>query len=434
MTNVIRKQQTFSLPKLNSNTKPKIVSANFITDIEPWDGSLKKLKPITLMAPVREQITIKADENGSLYLLTSSVAEETGETIIEESPLTEISLGTQYEHRVSWINFDLDNLIWNIRTPYNPDNNIAYTKELYYANYLFQLVFKNTETESYQVWEFDGITFEIPRELTETITEYDVILRICESNQDEYNSSLKDFTGNNFVGNIDSTFKECFVSSQFKAAAVPTAFYPGMLNDKRYQTINTSQKQALTKRAINCWLNHTGELVLFDINDTVETPLTEIGTQGDNCIRYLRFEKDLTAHLRGFKLFALFTQEAENNFRRYACSVFEPSVNKTDDEDAALICWIPSQVTRQSGSWFLTIVAVTDQCLIGTNFDFIVSESHTEEFYRFISNPVEVVVSDNILIPGWNKQSRNNTQYAEDFVTYDEVDMIFVGNSTFGGK
>lgn len=436
MTKVIRKQRTFSITKsIRAVSTDNIINPN----IEPWDGNLKKLRPVDLMAPVREQITIKADENGALYILTSSIAEETGETLIETTPLTNISLGTQYEHQATWINFDLDSLIWNIHTPYNPDNNVAYDRELYYANYLFQLIFKDSETERYSAWEFDGVTFKIPRELTETTATYDVVLRICEINTDQYSDNLKDFVKEkDFVGNIADLplWRECFVSSQFQASAAPTAFYPGMINDKRFQTVNTSQKQALTKKAINCWLNHDGKLILFDADSTIEQPLTDIGNQGDNCIRYLRFEKDLTAHLRGFKLFALFTQEAEEKgYRRYSCSLFEPAINQTsDDMDASLICWIPSEVTKQASDWTLTIIAVTDQCLIGTNFDFIVSESHTEEFYRFISNPVVISVKDNILTPGWKNKTHNNTQYNEDFVTYDGVDMIFVGNSTFGGK
>lgn len=44
------------------------------------------------------------------------------------------------------MHFDLSELLWQIQTEYDPDDNIGYDEEYYYSLYDFKLVFKNLTT------------------------------------------------------------------------------------------------------------------------------------------------------------------------------------------------------------------------------------------------------------------------------------------------
>jgi hypothetical protein len=58
--------------------------------------------------------------------------------------------------------------------------------------YIFTLFFKDRNTDEVYSWEFDGIDFQIPRELTFNATTYEIALVIQERRGDEEEGNLPD--------------------------------------------------------------------------------------------------------------------------------------------------------------------------------------------------------------------------------------------------
>ena len=99
MINVIRKQSVGGTPR-------SIISN---TDIEALDTG----ETIILLEPVKQAIEITYDELG-------------------HPDKTLVNLGAQYDHRVTWLHFNLDKLIWNL------DEQRDYTEETKYHHYTFR--------------------------------------------------------------------------------------------------------------------------------------------------------------------------------------------------------------------------------------------------------------------------------------------------------
>ena len=87
---------------------------------------------------------IVAIDTGSSIVLTQAVKGSIDITYDEHGypDVDLVDLGIQYDHRVTWLEFDLDDLLWNTEAKINDD----YKDENRYSRYLFKLAFKNTST------------------------------------------------------------------------------------------------------------------------------------------------------------------------------------------------------------------------------------------------------------------------------------------------
>ena len=109
MINVIRKQSVGGTPR-------SIISN---TDIEALDTG----ETLILLEPVKQAIEITYDELG-------------------HPDKTLVNLGAQYDHRVTWLHFNLDKLIWNLDAKRN------YTHETKYNHYTFKMALSKVGEEA----------------------------------------------------------------------------------------------------------------------------------------------------------------------------------------------------------------------------------------------------------------------------------------------
>lgn len=327
--------------------------------------------------------------------------------------ITTSNLGIQYEHYSTWIHFDLSDLLWQIQTKYNPDDNVGYDEEHYYALYDFKLFFKHLATNTTTSWEFDGIDFQIPKEITSVPGEYEIALAIQEHLKDEE------------IGNIPDTemdMRETFISYSWKGKIKESFFYPDLLDGVETIEIDTNQLNALIKPAIDCSLADDG---FFALQPGVSNSL---GLYNDNFIRYLRFNPgQLTAHLQEFNLYALFKQNDNIHISMFEkTNMFDPK----DDTTQPLIAWVPTEVFNSAGDWKAMIVALS------TNYktDNTNSEDYTENFYRFLSDVITMKVEpgfieDLVLVTDADEQ-----YYTSNFITADEEVLIGDDNAILGGE
>lgn len=249
MINVIRKQSI-------SDTSKSIISS---TDIE----ALVHKDTVILLEPVKEKIELVYDDLGY-------------------ADKTLIQLGTQYDHRVTWLHFNLDKLIWNL------DEQRDYTEETKYHHYTFKIAFTKIgeEAEYASVWEFDGIDFEIPRDVTKEAGLYKIVLMIEEYVRDEA------------VNNVSQRV-ERFVTAEIKGKVLPSIYHPDDLIEVNFE--ETDQKAALTKPRIECTLTDNGQFT---------SDVKELGQKYDSFIRYFKFNPHrITAHLNDFYVFAIFKKD-----------------------------------------------------------------------------------------------------------------------------
>lgn len=344
MIKVIRKTPTKSLNTINE----ELIST---VGIE----ALQLDESVILMEPVKTSITIAYDALG-------------------KPSITTVPLGVQYDHRVTWLHFDLENLIWNLGSRED------YTSREKTNFYTFKLALTNNTTGETSVWEFDGENFEIPRGLTKKAGTYKIILIIEE------------YQGDDFVGNIKEETRdkiERFVSMPFTGVVHPTFYDPTL--DFEVEQMETDQKAALVKPSILCALTDNGEFY---------TEVNELGQQQDNFIRYLKFNPNkITAHLNDFYIFAIFKQDDE-----FHATMFE----KTNPEDPLddysvmhpMIGWIPSAVYQKSGKWKVAIMAFR-----GNLQDINNPDEENGDYYFFLSQEKIMKVAQNHLtIEDVNKQ------------------------------
>lgn len=208
-----------------------------------------------------------------------------------------LDLGVAYDHRVTWLEFDLDDLLWNTEAKINDD----YKDENRYSRYLFKLAFKNTSTDETQIYEFDGKTFYIPRGVTAPVSSQDeethlisekinyrMLLIIQELQQDD----PEDY------GNVKGVV-ETFISKEWNAVVKPSAYRPGALSEE--EVSKTYQLHSLTKPPVLCKLSDIG---MFGVDRTV------LGNNQDNTIAYFKFDPtNTTAHLEGFNVFMCFEKD-----------------------------------------------------------------------------------------------------------------------------
>lgn len=337
---------------------------------------------------IKKDITIKFDAYGN-------------------STVNEHNIGLAFDHRVTWLRFDLDELIWNTETSLDDD----YTEETKYDYYLFKLAFKNLTNEEISIYEFDGKIFQIPRGVTAPISlqkdghitediNYEVLLIIQEKNMDDPD-----------YGNVKDV-QETFVSQPWTAKVEKSSYVPGALER---QSTESFQLHSLTKPPIVCKLSDIG---IFDINHKI------LGNKKDDTISYFKMGEEVTAHLLGFNVFMRFEHaDGELIYRQWE----DTTLDEPDDyvETNPHILWVPSEVTSKSGEWTLTIIAYcgyfdldteTKEDDINTSLAEIVLDqttadangnaegeieepiiNTTEDYYFYVSKDVVVSVEDNFL-------------------------------------
>lgn len=338
MINVIRKQSTNNAP----------VSKISITDLEAIDVG----NSVILLEPVKKSINITYDALG-----------------YADVPL--LDLGVQYDHRVTWLHFNLDQLIWNL------DAQRDYTADTKYNHYTFKLVFtkaSNATEENTSVWEFDGIDFEVPRGVTKEAGLYKMVLIIEE---------FQDPTDDEFVGNIkneSSEYIERFVAAEIKCRVNTSIYNPEY--DISVTPMETDQEAALIKPKIECTLSDEG-------NFTAD--VVELGQKHDNFIRYFKFNpRRITAHLNDFYVFAIFKQKD-----LFYYSLFERTNpdDPLDDYSAShpIIAWVPHGVYQTAGTWQVAIIAFTG------NLEDLNNNNDNGDYYFFVSKPYKMRIAKNNL-------------------------------------
>lgn len=356
-----------------------------------------------LIEPIKPVINIKLDANG-------------------KPNVSKIDLGIQYEHYSTWIHFDLSSLLWQISTPYNPTDDIHYEEEYYYSLYDFMLFFKDSSGDIVS-WEFDGIDFKVPKEITEKVGKYEIALAIQEKRGDEEEGNLPD-DFSPFDDDIESVLhsRETFISYSWTGIVSETYFTPDIFDGiTGVQVTDTSQLKALIKPAIDCRLADDGYFTLEPGMDTT------LGVYNDNFIRYLRFNPGkITAHLNEFYVFALFKQ---NDI--IVPTAFEQTESGAyDDTEQPLIAWIPGEVFNSAGEWRVMIVAFSKNY----HTDNKESEEYTDLFYRFLSTKITMQVEPGFIEDLKLMTDADEEYYISDFVTADEQVIIGSDNAILRGE
>lgn len=336
--------------------------------------------------------------------------------------VSRISLGTQYEHYSTWIHFDLSELLWQIQThSYNPADDRGYEEEYYYSLYDFRLFFKNEETNEITSWEFDGIDFQIPKEITQYVGNYEIALAILERRDDEDEGNLPD-NYSPFDEDPESLLhsKETFITYSWVGTVEETFFNPEIFDGiEGVQVTDTSQLKALVKPPIDCSLADDGFFSIQNIDNS-------LGVYNDNFIRYLRFNPGkITAHLAEFYIFALFKQNDQ-----LIPAAFEQTTGAFDDISQPLIAWIPAEVYNSAGQWRIMIVAFSKNYHTENKED----ERYTDLFYRFLSGKVTMKVEPGFIEDLKLMTDADEQYYISDFVTADEEVIIGSDNAILRGE
>ena len=292
---------------------------------------IRKTKPADLTRAIISTGEIQATYVGESFVLQEAVKQSIDVKYNSKgyADQTSINLGVQYDHRVTWLHFDLDDLIWNLDNENTRGRAIPYDIHRRNNFYIFKLAFTNQSTKETSVWQFDGYNFEIPRGITKEAASYEIVLIIEE------------YQGDDFQGNIVDTPDsiERFVARPIYGTVQSTFYNPSL--DITATLEETDQLAALIKPQIQCTLTDIG---VFASDER------ELGQQYDNFIRYLKFNPNrITAHLNGFYLFALFKKGD-----LFYSSLFEKthSDDPFDDHSQShpVIAWIPTNVYESAGN------------------------------------------------------------------------------------
>lgn len=329
--------------KNKPNTSDTLVISN--TDIEALDTGTS----IVFLEPVKSSINITYDALGY-------------------ADVSLVNLGVQFDHRVTWLHFNLDKLLWNLNEKRN------YDEETKYNHYTFKLALTNvngTSSGETTVWEFDGINFEVPRYITKEAGLYKLVLMIEEFNEDD------------FLGNIKETNPEKierFVTAEIRGVVHPSIYSPEY--NIVAEVTETDQEAALVKPKIECTLSDDGKFLADEV---------ELGQKHDNFIRYFKFNPQrITAHLNDFNVFAIFKKGDS-----FYYSLFERT--KADDplddysDSHPIIAWIPRGVYQEAGTWEVAIIAFTG------NIDDLNANNGNGDYYFYVSESYKMKIIDNSL-------------------------------------
>lgn len=272
----------------------------------------------------------------------------------------------QYDHRVTWLHFDLDDLMWNLNSR---EDYTAKTRNNFYT---FKALFTNINTNETLVLEFDGVNFEIPRGITKNVGIYEMVLAIEEYQKDDFLGNIKDDR---------PEMIERFVTKPIRGKVQPSLFDP--LMEIEATPVETDQEAALVKPQILCTLTDTG---LFSTDEK------ELGQQYDNFIRYFKFNpRRITAHLNDFFVLLLFKKDD-----LFYYSLFERTVadDPLDDYSVShpIIAWIPTGVYQSAGTWQVSVIAFAG------NVDHINNPNEDNgDYYFYVSKPCKMKVAANKL-------------------------------------
>ena len=332
-------------------------------------------------------IKVIRKENSSISEATIStrniISMDTGNSILLTDPVknlvevtydatghpdkTNVEFGVQYDHRVTWVRFNLKQLIWNL------GKNKSLNEDELYNLYTFKVAISRVgDTGPAQIWEFDGYDFEIPRGVTKISGTYRLVLIIEEWQRDEN------------PGNIAEDTLVCierFVAAEVKGTVRPTFYDPSMdieVNDEA----DSNQLKSLIKPTILCTLTDNGEF---------STDTNELGQKFDNFIRYFKFNpRRITAHLNDFYTFAIFKQGDQ-----FFSSQFEQTdaddPNDDYSESHPIIAWVPSGVYKTAGTWQVAIISFAG------DFDDLNNSEDNGDYYFFVSKTVKMKVAKNYL-------------------------------------
>ena len=333
MINVIRKNNTID--------SPATISTRNIISMDTGDS-------ILLTDPVKDLIEVSYDALG--YPDKQSVV-----------------FGVQFDHRVTWIRFNLDKLVWNL----GQHKGVAFAE--LYKLYTFKVAIARVgDTGPAQMWEFDGYDFEIPRGVTKVSGTYRLILIIEEWQRDEHLGNIKEDT---------AVCVERFVAAELKGKVHSTFYDPTQDIIVDDETV-TDQLDSLIKPTILCTLADNGEF---------SADTKELGQKFDNYIRYFKFNpRRITAHLNDFRTFAIFQQGDQ-----FFYSQFERTNEQDplDDytESHPIIAWIPSGVYKTAGTWQVAIISFAGK------LDDINNLEDNGDYYFFVSKTVRMMVAKNYL-------------------------------------
>ena len=335
------------------------------------------------MIKVIKKQSYNGSDNGELLISPRDiVAIDTGSSIVLTQPVKGliditydeqgcpdvdlVDLGVQYDHRVTWLHFNLNRLLWHLNEEKGYDENTKYNY------YTFKLAFSRVGDSESQVWEFDGRDFEVPRAITKYAGTYELTLIVEEYQKDD------------FVGNIkvDSPeYLERFVTKSMKGRVTKSFFNPSI--DIEATMMETDQKASLVKPAIKC--------ILAD-NGTFIPETNELGQKQDSFTRYLKFNPgQITAHLNDFFVFAIYKQG-----EKFYSSMFE--ITSPDDpfddysDSDPIITWVPKEVFQYDGTWEVAIIACAGNMEQMNN-----GEDGNGDYYFFVSLPARMKVIKNRL-------------------------------------
>ena len=291
----------------NTNTNTESIDVQPIDIIKDVDNDY-----LFISDAIKREIHIKFNNNG-------------------RPNLSKIPLGVQWDHRVTWLSFDFDDLIWNTESKDDDD----YTEETKYDKYIFKIFFKLEDNDTLIFMLDPYEAFEVPRKVTRNAGNYQIAIGIEEDLTQSADGNVPDKTEIYMTETITGTVEESW-------------FDPRVLIN--YFDGDTYQRKALVKKWIDGTLNDYG---IFRLNSKF------LGVRADSYIKYIRFNHNkITAHLDEFQIFAAF-YNAET--REMYFSKFE----KADPEDGydhyeegyPIIAWVPDEITKNESVWDLAIIA-----------------------------------------------------------------------------
>lgn len=300
-----------------------------------------------LLSPIKNLISISYDENGNPDKET-------------------VSLGLKYDHRVTWLSFNLDKLLWG------RSNNKIHTNNVdLYDLYNFKMVVKGPDETS--TWSFDGHTFEINNFITRSSGSHEFILIIEEKTTDEYAGNVDDN-----ITDITPDIQERFIAKSFTGTVESSAFNPW--SEIKITEFTTDQDRSLIKPIIHCTLTDKGSLT---------SSSAYIGQKYDNLIRFLSFDKgQLSANLNDFYLIVCYLQGD-----KYTFSALEKSDNYDETTNNEWVSWIPSEVFKIPGNVQMFIIGFLGDPEIINKFD-----DPNAPYFFYVSYSVMLQVEDNFLI------------------------------------
>lgn len=317
-------------------------------------GIVRVVEQPFLNYAIKKSTLVTVNPDGSIQSLKDVYYDKEGNRTEGETKYF-ASLGMQYDHRVSWLEFDLRNLLWGRDEVGDPLLNPASAETpAWFSKYIFRLYFCWYNWEGAPVinpvettFEFDGRRFYIPSEVTRNAGNFHIVLGIINREEAEGESHHN-------VPNENETFvSDMFPGLVIKNCYDPTSFRPVFAN--------TQQLKVLRKTPIACAMSDDGKLVLVDAPDTTKGVshhgrlYGKVGNQKDNYITYfgLGFTQEELAtfpeKLDGFTMFMVMRYE-EDGVTKVVGSHLEPTndLDNYDDNYYDYIAWLPYEITKTS--------------------------------------------------------------------------------------